>query len=150
MYLSKRVYVGANYEHRNVKVNLKITAEGKPIKINPKRIVNIEEQVGYWRKANHIHAWFVQNVQNGEDDCKEYYVEEETLVELLEICRKIKKNHKLAPELLPTQSGFFFGNTNYNEYYFNDIDDTIKIIEGVLAEKEGNNLGGDIYYSSSW
>ena len=29
----------------------------------------IIEQVGYWRKANQIHNWFVENVQDGEDDC---------------------------------------------------------------------------------
>ena len=28
---------------------------------------------GYWRKANQIHSWFVENVQNGEDNCNEYY-----------------------------------------------------------------------------
>ena len=27
------------------------------------------EEVGYWRKANAIHGWFVRNVQNGKDDC---------------------------------------------------------------------------------
>jgi len=28
----------------------------------------------YWRKANAIHRWFVENVQGGQDDCKPYYV----------------------------------------------------------------------------
>jgi len=110
--------------------------------------------IGYWRKANHIHKWFVDNVQDGEDDCGNYYVSRNKLKELLEICEKIEKLVKLkegnvvigrrftersiekikaiAKELLPTREGFFFGETEYNEYYLNDIQDTIKIIKRCL------------------
>ena len=31
--------------------------------------VTKEYAVCDWRKANHIHQWFVQNVQDGNDDC---------------------------------------------------------------------------------
>ncbi len=30
--------------------------------------------VAYWRKNNAVHKWFVDNLNNGEDDCQEYYV----------------------------------------------------------------------------
>ena len=42
-------------------------------------------EVGYWRKANQIHNWFVENIQNGIDDC-DYHreVREEDLRELPE------------------------------------------------------------------
>ena len=36
-------------------------------------------RVAYWRKANAIHQWFVQHVQNGQDDCNEYHVTREQL-----------------------------------------------------------------------
>ena len=39
------------------------------------------EEVGYWRKANQIHKWFVDNVQDGVDDCGEYKVTKEQLIE---------------------------------------------------------------------
>ena len=48
--------------------------------------VTFSEMVGYWRKANHIHKWFVDNVQDGEDDCKEYCVSIEQLHKLRDIC----------------------------------------------------------------
>ena len=48
--------------------------------------VTFSEMVGYWRKVNHIHKWFVDNVQNGEDDCGEYNVSIEQLHELRDIC----------------------------------------------------------------
>lgn len=51
----------------------------------------IMEEVGYWRKANQIHNWFVENVQDGEDDC-DYHneVTKEDLEALLAICETIK------------------------------------------------------------
>jgi hypothetical protein len=48
--------------------------------------VTFSEMVGYWRKDNHIHKWFVDKVQGGEDDCKEYYVSIEQLRELRDTC----------------------------------------------------------------
>ena len=109
----------------------------------------IMEQVGYWRKANEIHRWFVENVQDGEDDC-DYHreVTKEDLEELRDICHEILCNPDVAEDRLPTQSGFFFGGTNYDEWYMEDIKDTIDIITKVLEttdfEKEM------VYYRSSW
>lgn len=42
----------------------------------------------YWRKANMIHNWFVENVQNGKDDCNEYPVTRDQIVALFERCLK--------------------------------------------------------------
>lgn len=108
--------------------------------------VEIKFEIGYWRKANHIHKWFVDNIQRGVDDCDEYYVSRENLKKLLEICQKIFKDNSLAKELLPTQDGFFFGGTEYNKYYFDDIKDTIKIIEKCLKLPDRYTFE----YHSSW
>lgn len=94
--------------------------------------VEISFEVGYWRKANHIHKWFVVNAQEGEDNCKEHYVNKGQLEELLKLCRKILADKKLAKKELPTQSGFFFGETDYDKYYFASLKNTINIIEKCL------------------
>lgn len=94
--------------------------------------IKIAFEVGYWRKANHIHKWFVDNCQNGKDDCQASYVSRDNLKKLLTICKKIKKNPEIAQKLLPTQAGFFFGSENYDKYYMNDITSTIAIIEQCL------------------
>lgn len=159
MYLRRKIYIGANFEHNDVKGEIKIESHGKPVKVIFNKITEITEDCGYWRKANSIHNWFVQNVQNGEDDCRQYYVEEKKLQELLDCCMKIKSNPTTAPELLPPIEGFFFGSTDYDDNYWDDIDLTIKIINEVLEDKieiidsEGKKkefLRGDIYYQSSW
>ena len=48
---------------------------------------NTEHEVMYWRKANAIHKWFVDNVQGGEDDCREYPVSNDQLIELRDTCK---------------------------------------------------------------
>jgi hypothetical protein len=153
MYLNKRTYIGANYEHRNVKATVSIEADGKEIKINPKRISSIEERIGYWRKANAIHQWFVSKCQGGEDDCRDAYVSKENLLELLEECKKIKEAPDKAAQSMPTTAGFFFGGIDYDEWYFKQIDYTIKLIEDIIEEEGGADKkywGGEYYYTSSW
>lgn len=82
-------------------------------------------EVGYWRKANAIHKWFVDNIQDGNDDCKDYKIDIEYIIKLKEVCEQVKNNTAHAHKLLPTQGGFFFGSTEYGECYFEDIDLTI-------------------------
>ena len=114
--------------------------------IKPERVKYVVEEVGYWRKANQIHRWFVENVQSGTDDCGSYWVSREKLEELLDLCKQVRDDNSKAEELLPSQSGFFFGGTEYDEWYYNDIENTIKILEEVLADEHGD----DFEYSSSW
>lgn len=109
---------------------------------------SLSEEVGYWRKANAIHKWFVDNVQNGVDDCGTYSVSKNQLKELLEICQDIKSGTEDPETLLPTQGGFFFGSTEYDEYYYEEIKHTIDILEKVLAETDFDNY--QITYYSSW
>jgi len=109
-------------------------------------IKTIRLEAGRWRKANHIHKWFVDNVQNGKDECQECPVARGNLVDLREACREVLSDNTKAPLLLPTTDGFFFGGKDYNQWYFADLDDTIKIIDNALS------LPGswDFTYRSSW
>lgn len=147
MYLSKKTYV-KQWDHQSPeeKYEVVVTKGGKPVdNIKSNKVAYIVEEAGYWRKANQIHRWFVENVQRGDDNCGEYYVDREKLRELLELCKKVKSDSTLAEALLPSASGFFFGSTEYDEWYFNDIDNTIAILEEALEDDRA-----DYYYSSSW
>lgn len=54
------------------------------------RLLNFShDEVGYWRKANQIHNWFVENAQEGVDDCGYYPVSKETLQDLHDVCKDI-------------------------------------------------------------
>lgn len=102
----------------------------------------------YWRKANAIHKWFVDNVQEGEDDCKEYYVTVDDLKQLLSVIYTVLQNRSLAEKLLPPQSGFFFGSTRLDEWYWKDLEYTRDMINELLSSPDIDEL--DIYYQSSW
>ena len=106
------------------------------------------DQIASWRKANAIHKWFVDNVQDGVDDCGEYKVTKEQLIQLHNTCNEVLNDGNLAEQLLPTQSGFFFGDTEYDTWYFNDIENTKRTIDEILEYK--SYCLDELYYSSSW
>lgn len=112
------------------------------------------EEIGYWRKANAIHNWFVENVQNGVDDCDRYPVTQEQLEDLQTLCFEVMADHSkmadhsTAEKLLPTISGFFFGSTEYDEWYFDDIVSTIEILQKTLKTTDFDKE--TVYYCASW
>lgn len=143
MYLEKEIYIGAEYEHRNITGKIEIFYGGKPIEVDFRKVKTITESVGYWRKANAIHAWFVKNVQGGVDECQRSYVPAEMLLELKKACESVLSDNSLAEKLLPPCDGFFFGGTKLDEGYFQDLRDTIEILNGIEVD-------ADIYYQASW
>lgn len=116
----------------------------------PGRVTNIITEAAYWRKANAIHKWFVDNVQDGVDECQRTYVDRDQLRTLRDLCLKVFSKPSDGEKILPTQSGFFFGETDYDEDYFEDIKYTIKQLDVVLDEKKFPKGLWDFYYSSSW
>lgn len=140
MYLNKKTYVGSS---RN---KLKIT--GVKSRIDIARVEYIVEDIAYWRKANAIHRWFVNNVQEAKDDCKPYNVSIDQLKKLLELCKQVQKEPDKAPELLPTQDGFLFGSTEYDARYFQSIGYTVDVIWAELKDYDDQSQEYD--YQSSW
>ena len=106
-------------------------------------------RAAYWRKANQIHGWFVRNVQDDTDDCGSYEVGRDDLQALVDVCRKVLANRKLAAKLLPPAEGFFFGRYEYDDSYFADVQDTADKLAALLeAVPEGS--GWCFEYQSSW
>lgn len=131
--------------------------------------------VAYWRKVNAVHRWFVDNVQDGIDDCRTAYVSREKLEELRDACAAILEasdfgvpvmveygihgdeyatypEARVAPiahTLLPPQAGFFFGSTDVDSGYLVDIKDTFDQITNLLAE-DSPFTSWDFQYRSSW
>ena len=100
----------------------------------------------YWRKANQIHGWFVRNIQGGNDNCGEYYVSHEKLESLLAVCRHALRD-KTVNALVPTE-GFFFGGTEIDEYYWGEVERTVKVLDKIIKNPKYKNLS--FYYTSSW
>jgi len=149
-YLYKKTYIGNKYRKPEERVGILYPQTEKEVlfpigsEIKIERINEIVESVAYWRKANQIHKWFVDNVQEGENDCKEYYVNKTQLQELIDLCQKVINKEISPKEGLPTGEGFFFGSTEYDEYYYSNLKDTIEQLTPLMEET------GDFYYTSSW
>lgn len=115
-----------------------------------------DREIMYWRKANAIHKWFVFNVQSGEDKCEPHALTTDDLHRLLHACRIVvaKRNtdvaHEYANYFLPTGSGFFFGSTEYDDWYYEGLMRTIEEVGGFLRDFPGNETEITMYYRSCW
>jgi len=111
-------------------------------------------QIGYWRKANAIHNWFVQNCAGGVDNCEAITLSLANIIDLHYACNQVLEDHYKAEELLPPQSGFFFGSTEIDEWYFKELEytaDLLSKVETFLESYEGEH--GEHYecvYQASW
>ena len=112
--------------------------------------VEVSVPTMYWRKANQIHRWFVDNVQGGNDDCGTYYVDDSALIDLKNICDHIITHPNDAMKMLPPSSGFFFGSSGIDEWYMNNIVYTSKRISEILSLQKDNTMFVSFYYHSSW
>lgn len=69
---------------------------------------------------------------------------------------KVIANPTLASELLPTEDGFFFGDTHYTEDYIKDLELYVKQANEIIADYEAETKAGtneddiDYYYRASW
>ena len=103
-----------------------------------------EKEIGYFRKVNFLLPFFGYS-----DNCKDLEIPLEDIETLLWFCRKIlkHKSKKLAEQYLPTTSGFFFGSTEYDDWYYNDVKDCLKQMKGLL---KGLKDDEQLYVVMSW
>lgn len=111
----------------------------------------LKVEIGYWRKVNAVHNYFVQNFAKGVDECQDIPVSREDLVKLKDICGQLSlsKDVEKAKELLPPQGGFFFGSTEVDEWYFDGVQYTYELLNSIL-EKIGEDADVDFIYRASW
>ena len=182
MYLYKKTYVkNWDFQRPEEQHQITVSKNGKPrTDIKPERISYITEEVAYWRKFNALHGWFVDNCADGEDNCQEMYVDDEKIKEILGILKEVKEkldnskkvkkvvtdfagreeeievyeNEDEIMELLSPQAGFFFGGTEIDEWYKEDVNNSIEVFENLLKEQEESSehglSSGDFYYRASW
>ena len=115
-----------------------------------------ETKILQWRKANAIHKWFVDNCQDGKDECQrtslmlsDLHALRDTLAQLLD------HDESKAALLLPPTSGFFFGSEALDEWYWDEVDRTHAVLDEWIKYIEKDRVrqkswGWDLFYDSSW
>ena len=101
-----------------------------------------DNEIIYWRKANYINKWFESHLKcNGYiENLSRYPINKRILSSLKTDCRKVLTNHELAPILIPTQHGPFFGSYEYDESYFNQLLYTIDNIDKIFNTYSANTI----------
>ena len=139
---------------------------------------DFDEEMIYWRKANAIHKFLCDNgeeiteqiiykvsktnLEDLLDKCKE--VLEKAVLEKGKIQngKRLTKegwqpiledgdtivNEEEISDILPTCEGFFFGSTDYDQYYLSDILKTKEELEKILPTIDFEK--DDVYYLASW
>ena len=111
-----------------------------PVYKNGKRGDDQDNYSVYWRKANAILGWFERNIKsaNGKiENCTNYDVTLDELRALVKQCRNVlRKGEEYAKKEMPTKSGFFFGSTEHDDGYYEDITQTIAAVNFMLSNEQ--------------
>lgn len=99
----------------------------------------------YFRKVNFLFAYF----QNNGSMIDEWYapVTADDVKDIINRCEQVLADHDFAEELLPTQSGFFFGGTDYDKWYFDVVRDCKKQMKAFLRKMEKDNSNAYVVFS---
>jgi len=147
MYLTRVKYV-RNWNHTKPEKRFQGVAFQGNTAIDLSKLTHLEFNVKYWRKHNAIHNWFVENVQEGVDDCKRYYVDREKLEMFLITLEMLVRNRDIeeAKKILPPTDGFFFGSTEIDDWYWDELYETLHELQDDMEL----NKKDEYYYQSSW
>lgn len=161
MYLSAKKYV-SGYSHSNQVSQEAYNSLLQAIGLDRSDVTDeapsgsVTVNVAYWRKANAIHNWFIENVADGVDDCQPMYVSRDELQALCKdiegaIAGQVDPDDEEAldhEDVLPTADGFFFGGTDYDEYYWGYLERTLGRISDLLTNEKFADF--DFEYRASW
>lgn len=110
---------------------------------NPSDERHENEEVGYFRKVNFLVQFFENNYGFSGESFDYLPVDKEMLTDLIERCNAVIVDPSKAQELLPTCSGFFFGSTDYDKYYFEDVKQVRDTCERLITEVLPNLAEGE-------
>ena len=117
-------------------------------------MVTVDYPIGYWRKANAIHGWFVKECGGGVDEGQDINVSREQLVKLRDLCVSVMREPVAAGNVLPPTKGFFFGSQDIDEWYIRDMGRTVEMLDHILSiipeesQAKGSPRWSFVYWAS--
>ena len=141
--------IGYNYDWQTRVVTI-VPVSVDVMKCEKDQILNVTcaKFDAYFRKVNFLYKYF----EDKGSMVDEWYapVTTEDLEDIIARCDRIlkDKDEETAHAELPTTNGFFFGSTDYDKWYFNDVKDCKKQLKRFLKlmQKKGDNA----YIIFSW
>jgi hypothetical protein len=110
------------------------------------RLVELQVELGYWRKHPNLHGFIVQNFAGGVDDCRDIELHIVQLEAIITAC-------KLGQ--LPITQGFFFGESpspDDKAAYNDQIAEDVAVLQKAITwlESEERRVSRSVVYSASW
>lgn len=110
-------------------------------------------EVHYWRKANSIHNWILKETGTPSDfNAGDNGIEltKDMLIKFVEQAETVlrDKSDETSERLIPSCSGFFFGNTAYDEWYYKDIESTAEKFKQLINTFDFETY--ELVYSCWW
>jgi hypothetical protein len=98
----------------------------------------------YYRKVNFLYAYFADRLEN--EQC---LVTRHDVEDIIDRANKVLLAHddSVSMELLPTQCGFFFGSTDYDDWYFADVKDCLTQMKKLNKSLNQDDL---VMWEFSW
>ena len=97
----------------------------------------------YYRKVNLLYAYFADRLDN--ESCIVTRHDCEDIIKKCEIVLE-KEDESISESLLPTQGGFFFGSTQYDDNYYYDVRDVLNQFKEYLNNWTDETIGW-VYFS---
>lgn len=147
-YLSVRKYISRNEDLFDRAVSASGIAE--LVEQDGYTGIFIEVPALYWRKFNALHNHIVEVWGNGRDECQPIEIPVDGLRTIRDKMQIILENKDMAEEILPTKDGFFFGPIEYDDWYFENVENTRDELTQFLEKVD--KLEDDVYpvYQASW
>jgi hypothetical protein len=102
-------------------------------------------EIGYFRKFNALFHWVETHIQPIEN-CVDIPVSKKDLIKLQETLNQLTPQN--CTDLFPTQNGFFFGSTDYDEAYWGDVGDLKILLDKILGYFDFTHE--QIYFHAWW
>ena len=160
-YLSKYIYLADRLwgKEDGTRALDALTEAGFDMAIPPDRLrgsgvsLSLQVKVGYWRKSNQIHGWFVRELAGGVDERQDIDVSRRDLIALRDACgtvllsRGTDEEEATVTEHLEPTPGFFFGSTEVDEGYWLDLEYTRNLLTWLID----HSTDADSWiYRASW
>ncbi len=140
MYLNEAIYIGSRLSNKDIEIEINEKVNGIPTKKRVlKNVYEIRVDVAYWKNADAIHNWFVDNCGDGYDSGDDVYLTSDTLKELLKACKEVEADPSKADSLIPDME------KRYDNRYMENIKSTIEQLSNIDFDNSY-----EFYYHGSW
>lgn len=94
-------------------------------------------EVAYFRKVNFLVRYF-----NYEENLSLIEIDKQQIEDLIDICKEVLETNDeiVSNTLLPTQCGFFFGSTEYDKYYYDNVKDVLEEFTNILKNLKDDEV----------